>query len=372
MQFPKKLLKQLEERKNTNSLRTLSVVSSQKIDFSSNDYLGLSKTKIECKNKPIGSTGSRLITGNYTQIEAVEKQIALFHGKEEGLIFNSGYTANLGLFSTLPQRNDVILYDEYIHASIRDGIRLSNASSYHFKHNAIDDLEKKIIKYRGNTIYVAVESVYSMHGDSPSLQAFAEICQKYNAYLIVDEAHGVGIVGKKGEGLVSVLNLQSLVFATVITFGKAVGCHGAIVLGSKSLKDYLINFCRSFIYTTAPAPSDIQILEQQYIQLQNKHSARMAIRELKQVFLKHLNKHISFVTGDYGAIVAIVIGGNTKTKQVAGLLQQKNMDVRAILSPTVPKGKECIRICLHSFNTTKEIVYLASQINEILPTINEE
>ncbi len=360
MIFPKKLIHQLNKRLTDNSLRELKP-KTQLIDFSSNDYLGFSTRSIPLNKYSIGATGSRLLSGNTQQIENLEQNIANFHNATSGLIFNSGYTANLGLFATIPQRGDVILYDEYIHASIRDGVRLSNAKAYSFAHNSVTALEKLLNKFDTN-VYVAIESVYSMTGDSPDLIKINEICKKHNAYLIVDEAHSFGLIGKKGEGLVAKLKLEKDVFATIITFGKSLGFHGAIILGSFELRNYLINFCRPFIYTTAPSSSTIETTKQLYKNIAF-YTERKLIFELKQYFINQIASEFEITTGKYGAIIAVTLGDNYKTKKIAQHIQNKGLDVRPILSPTVPKGKECIRICFHSFNSFEEVNLLANSFN---------
>ena len=249
--FPSSLNNKLKQREEANALRLLAP-QSQLIDFSSNDYLGFAKeAAIHHINNntseliQFGATGSRLISGNYELTEEAEAFLANFYNAATALIFNSGYNANIGLFQCLPQRNDTIIYDELIHASIRDGIRLSNASNFSFSHNNLTALEQKLSNAKG-LIYVVVESVYSMDGDMAPLTEIVAVCKKYNAALIVDEAHAVGIFGN-GKGLVSELGLENNVFARVVTFGKAVGVHGAAILGSNELRDYLINFSRAFI-----------------------------------------------------------------------------------------------------------------------------
>lgn len=364
MQIHSKLGQKLNQRKEANSYRELvQSDNSDLIDFSSNDYLGFSNNNFHYKSLKKGATGSRLITGNYSKIEELEKRIASFHKAESSLFFNSGYTANLGLFSTLPQRGDKVIYDESIHASIRDGIRLSNANSYSFKHNSVLDLERLLAK-NTTTSYVVVESVYSMGGDSPDLEKISAICTQYGAYLIVDEAHSFGLIGQEGRGLINHLNLEDKVFARVITYGKALGSHGAVILGSKSLRFFLINFCRSFIYTTGPSPIEIETINLQYSKLLDSDHKRANLFQNKAMFLSQLDKNIATMTGKYSAIIAIIIGDNNKTKNSAIFLQQQGFDVRPILSPTVSSGKECLRICFHSFNTESEVLKLAQLINE--------
>ena len=189
-----------------------------------------------------GATGSRLISGNSLFYTEVEKEISTFHNSEEALVFNSGYDANLGFFSSVPQRGDIVLFDEYIHASIRDGIRLSTAKAFKFKHNDLKNLKEQLLKFSSedNEVFVVTEAVFSMDGDSPNLVLLSDICEAYQAHLIVDEAHAVGVFGTNGEGLVQSLGLENKVFARIITFGKAFGCHGAAIIGASELVRKLI------------------------------------------------------------------------------------------------------------------------------------
>ncbi|HJU45272.1 MAG TPA: aminotransferase class I/II-fold pyridoxal phosphate-dependent enzyme [Chitinophagaceae bacterium] len=257
------LIKRLKERKEQNAYRQLKLPDG-KIDFCSNDYLGIVKNNlIKEQSLKTGSTGSRLLAGNYELIEEVEKELAAFHQAEAGLIFNSGYDANVGLLSSVLQRGDTIIYDYLSHASLRDGIRLSFAQSFSFAHNDLGDLEKKLKAATGN-IFVVTESVFSMDGDKAPLNEIVQLCEKYRAHLIVDEAHATGVVGEKGEGLVQELGLQHRCFARIHTFGKAIGCHGAVVLGSEALRNFLINFSRAFIYTTALPETSIAAIRASY------------------------------------------------------------------------------------------------------------
>lgn len=247
--------KRLDDRRIAGNLRFLKPQNNL-VDFCSNDYLGFARSPVlenkveeEIKNNgkaSNGSTGSRLLSGNSDYALALEEYIASVHQSEASLLFNSGYDANLGLFSSLPQRGDTIVTDELIHASAIDGARLSYANRYTFRHNDLQSLEDKLKQAKGNC-YVAIESIYSMDGDSPPIPEILNLADKYNAHLIVDEAHAVGLYGL---GLIDE-SLKDRVFARVVTFGKALGCHGAVILGRTLLKDYLVNFARSFIYTTA-------------------------------------------------------------------------------------------------------------------------
>lgn len=378
----------LSVRKEQGLYRRL-VFENNLIDFSSNDYLGFSRSKelfdkisleIEHLNRKygikIGSTGSRLLTGNSQYIEVLEKNIADYHHAEAGLIFNSGYDANLGLLSSVPRKNDIILYDELSHASIYDGIRLSKAASFPFKHNDLNHLEERLQFFDRNNAtvnyFVVVESVYSMDGDFAPLYEIALLCEKYNANLVVDEAHATGIFGNKGEGRVVETHLQDKVFARIHTFGKALGCHGAIVLGSNLLRNYLINFSRPFIYTTALSSHELASIKSAYELLNNSNHIILNINNLVSLFNSIIDKkNVDLITKSQSLIQCISVSGNNSARTLAELIQKDGFDVRAILSPTVPKGKERIRICLHTFNTQQEIEQLFVSLQTHMPTMEK-
>ncbi|WP_025143495.1 aminotransferase class I/II-fold pyridoxal phosphate-dependent enzyme [Pedobacter jeongneungensis] len=361
----------LQERKENLSIRNLST-SIPPVDFCSNDYLGFARSAglkklIEDHIAKIphylnGAGGSRLLSGNTAYTEETEQFIADFHLAESGLIFNSGYDANIGLLSSVPQRGDTIITDELIHASIIDGCRLNHATRYKFLHNNIKDLETKLHLAKGN-IFVVIESVYSMDGDIAPLIEIANLCEQYQASLIVDEAHATGIFGDKGQGLVNQLNLREKVFARIITFGKAMGVHGAIILGSKSLRHYLINFARSFIYTTASPIHNIVAIKSAYQFLINID--HQLIHQKIALFRKTIKEQNIHALDSKSAIQGVIFSSNETTKQVATTLQSKGFDVRAILSPTVALGKERLRICLHTFNTDDEIISLVKHLKEL-------
>ncbi|TWI98140.1 8-amino-7-oxononanoate synthase [Mucilaginibacter frigoritolerans] len=367
----KSIESKLEERENSGNYRILKPENGL-IDFCSNDYLGFAQSSIlkasidgEINSISIilnGSTGSRLLTGNSAYIEELEKQIAAIHHCEAGLIFNSGYDANLGLFSSLPQRGDTIITDELIHASIIDGGRLSYANKYTFKHNDLNSLEDKLKQARGNC-YVVVESIYSMDGDASPLADILNITEKYKAALIVDEAHAVGVYK---YGLID-QTLNNRIFARIVTFGKAMGCHGAIVLGSDLLRNYLINFARSFIYTTAPPMHHFASIKMAYKHLADADKEILALRNKISLFKRKVvsNSEHPLISSD-SAIQCIVLKSNGKAKALALNLQSSGFDVRPILSPTVPTGSERVRICLHSFNTENDIILLTENINKFI------
>jgi 8-amino-7-oxononanoate synthase len=348
------LEKKLQERREQNAYRSLRLPTGR-VDFCSNDYLGLAKIltgKYSGLLQSHGSTGSRLLTGNYALIEETEQSIADFHEAEAGLIFNSGYDANLGLLSSVPQRGDTILYDYLSHASIRDGIRLSFAQSFSFLHNDLADLEKKIRTAVG-TIFIVTESVFSMDGDKALLAEIVQLCRRYKAQLIVDEAHATGVVGLRGEGLVQLLGLEKDCFARIHTFGKAIGAHGAIVLGTKRLRDYLVNFSRPFIYSTALPASTIYSVQQAYNYFPGMMAERAQLNSLVQQF-KTVKSRLEIRASDT-PIQLVIIPGNGEVKKKARILQENNLDIRPILYPTVPKGSERLRVVLHAYNTPDEL-----------------
>jgi len=366
------LKKKLDERKEFGIHRSLKPENSL-VDFCSNDYLGFARSavlkenvKTELNSHPLslnGSTGSRLLSGNSQYAEDLEQEIAAFHGFEAGLLFNSGYDANLGLLSSLAQRGDTIILDELIHASAIDGARLSNANRYSFKHNSIESLEAKLKASKGNC-YVVVESIYSMDGDSAPIKDIADMTEKYGAYLIVDEAHALGLYK---NGLTNQLGLQNRVFATVFTFGKALGSHGAIVLGSKVLKEYLVNFARSFIYSTAPSFHHLASIKMAYHLLNNAEEEIINLKNNIAYFKNHIyfNSDYPLLKSD-SAIQCIILKNNDTARLMANTLQSAGLDVRPILSPTVAAGTERIRICLHSFNTLNELALLCNTVNNFI------
>ena len=363
MLLPKRLKDKLDERKENNSFRSLRL-RGDGIDFFSNDYLGIARMD----SPPLGlhgATGSRLISGHHMITEELELAMAQFFRTPSALLYNSGYDANLGFFSSVPQRGDTILYDELIHASVRDGLRLSFAQSVRFKHNDLQDLEEKLSQATG-TIYIAVESIYSMDGDEAPLKDIAALSEDYNALLYVDEAHAAGLFGEKGQGLVDAYGLNERVFARLVTFGKAFGSHGAIILGPGDLKAYLINFSRSLIYTTALPPYSQQRLLWTINRIAEAVQKRKDLKDRISFFRKKAQLNQLPVLPSNSPIQGVFMPGNTKATDLSKALIQSGFEVKAILSPTVPKGEERIRICLHAFNTEKEIESLIREMKALI------
>lgn len=361
------LAKKLAARKTQNAYRELQLPSGL-IDFCSNDYLGLARQELKPSATSLsptswGATGSRLISGHSLLAEQLELFLAQFHHTEAALLFNSGYQANLGLLSCLSTRHDTIVYDQLIHASLRDGIQLSPAKAFNFAHNDIEDLTRKLQRAKGQKI-VVIESIYSMDGDEAPIADILSVCEQYDAQLIVDEAHATGVFGPAGEGVVVARGLQDQVWARIHTFGKAVGAHGAVVVGSQLLKDYLINFSRSFIYTTALPDHLLERIQQAYGEIQEGEKTHKLAETINQFRAQLSPESLLHFTDSQSPIQCLILGGNSQTKDFSALLQKAGFDVRAILSPTVASGKERLRICLHTFNTLEEITTLTGLINK--------
>ncbi|MEX0287914.1 MAG: aminotransferase class I/II-fold pyridoxal phosphate-dependent enzyme [Flavobacteriaceae bacterium] len=379
--FPKKLTLKLQERVANNSLRHLPL-NEDLVDFSSNDYLGFARNEklfratseilIEKQQVANGSGGSRLLRGNHALYHEVELNLCKYFEVEAALVFNSGYDANVGFFASVPQRNDLVFYDEYIHASVRDGIKMGHAKSYKFEHNDLEDLKRKVELAQAqrsevdSELFVVTESVFSMDGDSPDLLELSDYCQVHGIRLIVDEAHALGVFGDGGRGLLHDLGLQWKPFARIITFGKAWGCHGAAILGSEELRTYLLNFARSLIYTTAlPQHTVAAVLAANQMANSEEGVRKQQILKERIKFFQEkileFNLKGHFIESD-SAIHCCILKGNSKVKRVSEALRIQGIDVRPILSPTVPEGEERLRFCLHSFNKEKDI----SKIFEVL------
>ncbi len=372
---PTHLLKALAERQQNGLLRKLSLHSPE-IDFCCNDYLGFSKlglleAKLQAgtgqpdKQRGFGATGSRLISGNSQLIDETEKQIAMFHHAESALIFNSGYDANVGLMSCIPQKTDLILYDEFVHASIMDGIRLSDATHYKFKHNDLESLEELIHRHQKSfdNIFVVVESVYALDGDSSPLLELADLCQtSKNIFLIVDEAHAIGVFGKQGRGLCNALSVEKKCFARIYTYGKAMGSHGAAIVGSEILRNFLINFSRPFIYTTALPQYSIEAIKYAYQLLietneKDKLQGNIAYFYSRTASLKNFTRSQS-------AVHTLHVGSYEAASKLEQALSEQNIHARVMKSPVVRPGAERIRFSLHSFNTHKEIDQLVDVVSQ--------
>ncbi|KAL7944032.1 PLP-dependent transferase [Trichoderma barbatum] len=404
----------LSSRLTQGRLRRLTIPSPSSVDFSSNSYLSLSSNPavkaayvsfilphLQSASPEagfgLGSGGSRLLDGNSAFTEDLEKRIAEFHGADAGLLFNSGFEANTGLFACVPQKGDVIVYDELIHASVHDGMRLSRAQRIPFAHNKVHDTETsekskhasldsllnsltedaQVASGKKN-IFIAVEGVYSMDGDLAPLKEIVECVEKRlpqgNGYVIVDEAHSTGIYGRQGRGLVCELGLEDRIWARVHTFGKAMGCSGAIVLGSSTTRSYLINYARSFIYTTAMAFPALASIRTTYDFLAQGHADSL-VQNL-QSLIRHMHTLLTRIIQRQGPspelfrinpeapqspILPLL---TSRARSLAQYCQERGFTVRPIVAPTVPAGQDRVRVCLHAGNTVEEVEGLCRAVEE--------
>lgn len=376
-----RLSRQLRQREQAGTCRRLPAPpATGLVDFASNDYLGLSRhpalraavRQAATEAPTLGSTGARLLTGNSAAAEALETQIAAFHRAEAALLFTSGYAANHGLLSALPQRGDVILYDEAAHASVKEGVRGSFATAHSFRHNDAQHLGQRLGRLTlaaGATVFVAVEAVYSMSGDAAPLRELAAVCREFGAPLIVDEAHSLGVYGPGGAGLVAELGLEEEVLARVVTFGKALGSAGAAVIGPQLLRDYLLNFSRPFIYTTAPPDYALAALRAGYQLLPTLDAERQRLQHLS-AYLHRALAALPTAQVPPGSRVIVPVRlpehAPQQVREAAARVQQAGFDVRAIVPPTVPVGQQCLRVIVHSDNSESEIDDLVSALRAAL------
>ncbi len=342
-------------------LRTLRAPSG--IDLSSNDYLGLAnhphvkERMIEAvAREGAGSTGSRLLRGDRDSFTAIERRFASFKGTERSLYFSSGYLANLAVLTTFPEAGDVIFSDEHNHASLIDGTRLSSARRKIFPHNDTASVRRALdATSRAGQRFVVVESLFSMDGDEAPLEQYAELCRASGAYLIVDEAHAVGVYGAKGSGLAELRGIEEDVFLSVNTAGKALGVSGAFVAGPAWAIDYMIQRARSFIFSTAPPPSVVAALDASLDIVEREPQRRAAVLELARALRMRLRAAGVPLPDGTSQIVPVLLGDNDRAMAVAGALQADGFDVRAIRPPSVPPDTARLRISVN-VNLTSELI----------------
>jgi 8-amino-7-oxononanoate synthase len=326
------------------------------IDFASNDYLGFAESAelraaavaALARGVPVGAGGSRLLRGNHPEHEALEREAAQFFGAESALFFGGGFIANTAIFSTLPQRGDLIVYDELIHASAHDGMRMSKAEARGAKHNDAQAFEDVIQQWRvgGGTgqPWIAVESLYSMDGDRAPLEDLAGVARRHQAMLVIDEAHATGVYGANGRGLGAHLEGQANVIS-LHTCGKALGVMGALVLSSQSIRDFLINRARPFIYATAPSPL-VAALVRAVLDLSKRQPER---RERLHALVDFAGRELRAKTGIAASgsqIQPIIVGADARAVELANAMQALGYDIRAIRPPTVPDGTARLRLTI--------------------------
>ncbi|KAF8151049.1 PLP-dependent transferase [Crassisporium funariophilum] len=366
------------------------------IDFNSNDYLSLSNSstlrehfikKLSEAPDVLGSGGSRLLVNGRAHA-ALEARLCAFFGSEEALLFNSGFDANVGFFSCIPQPGDVVVCDEYIHASVHDGVRASRArdAQFSFSHNSLPGLRKVLIRLKeernglrlgDQSLFVAVESLYSMDGTFAPLREIADLLDEVfplkNAYLVVDEAHSTGIYGSQGRGRVALLGLEGRVLARLHTFGKALAATGAVILTNTLIRDYLLNYARSLIYTTSLSYANIIAADcsfdmlidgtAQHVSLSNRLldlssyftetlRPRLEARKIP-TNLVSLPSHLISTSLELPSPIVPIL--TPHPRPLSAYLLALGMNARPITWPTVPKGKDRVRVCLHSGNTKEDI-----------------
>lgn len=340
-------------------------------DFSSNDYLGLADAPrlragvatALTRGVPVGSGGSRLLRGNDAEHEALETEAAAFFGSESALFFSSGYTANAALLSTLPQRGDLIVHDDLVHASAHEGMRLARAERVAAAHNDAGAFDDAIRRWRAaggiGRPWIAVESLYSMDGDRAPLDDLAAIAARHEAILLIDEAHATGVFGDRGRGLAAPLEGREDVI-TLRTCGKAMGCEGALICGPRLVRDFLINRGRGFIFSTAPSPLIAAAVRESLNILADEPERRTRLAALVAFAERTLAD--CGVTPTGSQILPLVIGEDAAAMALAAAVQAAGFDVRGIRPPTVPAGTARLRISITLNVAEADIVALADTI----------
>lgn len=356
---------ELNKRKASHLYRAWAPpVNQEKADFISNNYLGLAGNTVTLLDElntgqlsvlPSGSTGSRLVSGNHPILTELEEECAEFFQAESCLFFQNGYLANLALLSVAAGRQDTYIYDDACHVSLKDGMRLSLARKFPFRHNDAEDLERKLKKAVGR-IFIVVESIYSMDGDLCPLLPLIELARKYDAHIILDEAHSTGTIGPSGRGLAAMLSIETRIWARIYTFGKALGASGAVLAISQTTKEYLTNFSHPVIYSTAPMPVQAGIcLEQLRYLKQNPELTEKLQSNITQWNQSGDSMGGAISKNKMSPVQYFLLPGNEKALKVSKQLEILGYQTKTMLSPTVNTGLERLRISLHSFNSSTQI-----------------
>jgi len=354
--------KLLQTRRDNNNFREIKNICCRQsveididgnkyIDFASNDYLSLSNNEelISASMKATkqfgtSSSASRLMSGTNSLHTKLEEKIAEYKGYPSALIFGSGFQANIGLLPSLIHRHDLILADEFIHASLIDGAILSRAKLIRYKHNDMQDLKAKLAGNEGYYQHTTIvsESLFSMDGDIAPIKEMVNLKNEYKAALFIDEAHATGVFG---AGIVSELGLQSEVEYLIGTFSKALGSYGGFFLSNNITRDYLINYCRSFIYSTSLPPSALSASIAAIDYCKKNHTTGKEVLNKAAYFREHL-KHAGFhVTGE-SQIVPVIIGKSASALDFTSILQKEGYNVLAVRPPTVPEGSARVRFSI--------------------------
>ena len=346
------------------------------VDFTSNDYLGLAESAelrqaaadAIARGVPVGAGGSRLLRGNHEEHQRLECEAASYFGAESALYFGAGYTANVAIFSTLPQRGDLILYDELVHASVHEGMRRSRAEWESVPHNDVDAFDARLRRWRathaGGQAWIAVESIYSMDGDGPNLSDLMAIAERHGAVLVVDEAHATGVLGPLGRGLAAAFEGRPDVI-TLHTCGKALGTVGGFVLAPKVVREFLVNRARPFIFATAPSPLTAAVTRAALEISRTRPQRRDRLAQLVAFAARELGRRCG-ITSSGSHILPIIVGSDHKATVLATSLQRRGFDVRAIRPPTVPEGTARLRVALTASLDETVIIALFDALAEDL------
>lgn len=375
----------LTQRKAAGLLRVLRLVDSRKagkiyfdgaemFDFSSNDYLALSDhprlketSKKAADSLGVSASASRLLSGDLKIHHQLEDKVAQFKGKESALVFNTGYQANVGIISALYDKGDAIFCDRLSHASIIDAVRQSGAKLFRFNHNDFDHLEFLLKKesYNFKNRLIVTETVFSMDGDKPSLRELVEVKDKYGCFLMVDEAHATGIFGPNGAGVVEERGLSDRIELIMGTFSKALGSFGAYLACSEKVKQYLVNSCRSFIYSTALPPpviaADIEAIDI----VKDEPFRRQTLLANADFFRSRLRENGFDVKGD-SQIVPLIVADSGRAVRISSDLQKNGFWVLPIRPPTVPQGQARLRFSLTYHHPKQLLEKLADRIVEVM------
>lgn len=335
------------------------------IDFTSNDYLGLAESDelrraasdAIARGVPVGAGGSRLLRGNHPEHEALEAEAAVYFGAETALYFGGGFVANHAIFSTLPQRGDLVVHDELVHASVHEGLRSGRADRVAVAHNSIDAFDAAIARWRSaggkGRPWISVESLYSMDGDSPDVAGLFAVADRHEAMVVIDEAHATGVLGPQGRGLAAPFEGRDNVI-TLHTCGKGLGTVGGFVLAPRTIRDFLVNRARPFIFATAPSPLMAAITRSALEISRTNPERRERLAGLVQFASGELRRRCGIAPSG-SQIIPVVIGADRAAVAVAASLQQRGFDIRAIRPPTVPEGTARLRIAL-TLNVDEAVV----------------
>lgn len=342
------------------------------LHFSSNDYLGLAndlrmKKAVSEVLKTWGtsSSASPLITGHSCLYSSLEKELSAFKHTESALVFSSGYAANVGVISNLVGPKDLLLSDELNHASIVDGVRLSKAKVKIYPHNDLEYVEQSLKNSgRKGKVLVVTDGVFSMDGDLALLPELYALCCQYDALLFVDDAHGTGVLGETGAGTSEYFNLQDADIIQLGTFSKAFGSLGGFVTGKRLLIDYLVNKCRTFIYSTALPPTVLAANQKALQIVQTDPALRKKLFQLGQYFREKLKEMGLSIKGSVNHIFSLIIGKNEDTIQAYNFLLKRGIYVPPIRPPTVPENMSRLRISLSAAHEKEHIDYLLQVLKE--------